>query len=322
MPPVKSGLTIPMKTSDRINYRFLAAIIYPLSILPLRLLYVLADAIAWCARVPIGYRRKVIRSNIESSFPDLSRKEHRTIERRFYHFLADYGVETIKLLTMSREEMARRLTLEDAEPVCEALRKGRNVSLLLGHYCNWEWVSSLPMHFPEESVCAQVYHPLHNKGMDRLFYRIRTRFGANNVPMDDILRRLIEWKRAGKATVVGYIADQAPWFNSHLFLDFLHHDTGVYTGPERISRFLDAQVYYCHLSRPRRGYYTLRFIPITTTPKKEETFAISRRYFHLLERNIMEAPQYWLWSHRRWKRSRQDFLDYWGDKADEQLSHL
>ena len=108
----------------------------------------------------------------------------------------------------------------------------------------------------------------------------------------------------------------------HLFLDFLHHDTGVYTGPERISRFLDAEVLFCHLSRPRRGLYELKFIPIAHNPKEHPDFEITRRYFALLEDNILEAPQYWLWSHRRWKRTRADFYNFWGDKADKLLSHL
>ena len=136
------------------------------------------------------------------------------------------------------------------------------------------------------------------------------------------MRCHIDWKRRGVATVTGYIADQCPKFDMHLFLDFLHHDTGVYTGPERISRFLDAEVLFCHLSRPRRGLYELKFIPIAHNPKEYPDFEITRRYFALLEDNILEAPQYWLWSHRRWKRTRADFYNFWGDKADKLLSHL
>ena len=311
-----------MKFRDKINYWFLNATLYPLSLLPLKALYPLADAVAWIARVPLGYRRRVIRENLSSSFPDASRKELRRFEKDFYRFLADYGVETVKLLTMSERQMRRRLRLENVEPVARALSEGRNVTLFLGHYCNWEWVSSLPLHFPANAECAQIYHPLHNKGMDRIFQKIRTRFGANNVAMDDILKKLIGWKRNGTPSVTGYIADQAPGINYHLFTDFLNHDTGVYTGPERISKFLDAEVWYCHMSRPRRGEYALRFEPVEMNPKKAETFEISRKCFRMLEKNILEAPQYWLWSHRRWKRGREQFNAYWGDKAAEQLSHL
>lgn len=108
----------------------------------------------------------------------------------------------------------------------------------------------------------------------------------------------------------------------HLFVDFLNHDTGVYTGPERIAKFLDSVVMFVHLSRPRRGYYELRFVEVTDSPKREEMFDITRRYIEMLEDNIREAPQYWLWSHRRWKRTRADFMAYWGDQAAKMLSHL
>ena len=140
--------------------------------------------------------------------------------------------------------------------------------------------------------------------------------------MADIMRRLIEWKREGKCSVTGFIADQCPRFEIHLFVDFLHHDTGVYTGPERIAKFLDAEVLFCHLSRPRRGEYRLRYVKMTDQPKKEATFEITRQYFSMLEANIREAPEYWLWSHRRWKRTRADFYAHWGDQADKMLSHL
>lgn len=317
-----SYMKIIMRFTDKLNYLLLCAVLYPLSWLPLRMLYPIGDLFAWLAHSIVGYRRKVVRENLKNSFPEMSEKERRVIEKKYYHFLGDYAMETIKLLTMSERQMRRRLVVENPEVIANALSEGRNVTLFLGHYCNWEWVSSLPIYFPKNAECAQIYHPLHNKGMDKMFIKIRTRFGANNIAMEDILRKLIGWKRAGIPTVTGYIADQTPGYNFHLFVDFLHQDTGVFTGPERISDFLDAEVWFCHMSRPKRGEYHLTFKPVTMHPKHEETFAITRKCFELLESNILEAPQYWLWSHRRWKRNRKKFMKYWGDKAQEQLSHL
>jgi len=311
-----------MNFSERITYWTLTAVCGFLSIFPLRALYVLSDCLAWFAHRVVKYRRRVVRNNLSSSFPEKSEKELRRIERDFYHFLADYFFETIKLFSMSRRFIDRHLRLEGIEMINDAVERGRNVSLYLGHYCNWEWVSSLPLHISRKGECAQVYHKLRNKGSDRFFFRLRTRFGANNIDMDDIMRTLIGWKRDGIPSVTGYIADQAPSLNVHLFVDFLNHDTIVYTGAERISRFLDAEVFYCHMSRPKRGYYTLRFVPITDAIKKDPVFGPSREYFRLLEQNIREAPQYWLWSHRRWKRTREQFNARFGDKAAEQLSHL
>lgn len=297
-------------------------IVYLISLLPFGVLYLFSDILAWLACDVVKYRRKVVRRNLTASFPDKNDKEIRQIEKKFYKFLCDYFVETVKLASMSPKKMRRHLKVENIEEINEAVRKGQSVSLYLGHYCNWEWVSSLPLHIDPAARCAQIYHPLENKAFDKLLYRLRTKFDANNVPMKDILPTLIKWKKEDVPSVTGYIADQAPGLNIHLFVEFLNQETGAYTGPERISKFLGAKAVYGHMSRPKRGYYTLRFIPIAENVKKEDIFVTTRKYFSLLEENIIETPQYWLWSHNRWKRSRELFNQYHGDKAADMLTHL
>lgn len=293
-----------------------------ISFLPFRMLYVFSDLLAFIACYVIKYRRKVVISNLTDSFPQKSKKEIDAIAWKFYRFLGDYIVETVKLATMSEKTMRKRLRVENIDLINEAVDNGQSVSVYLGHYGNWEWVSSLPLHISKNAQCAQIYHPLENKSFDRILYKIRTRFDANNIAMADILPALIKWKKEGIPSVTGYIADQAPGFNIHLFVDFMHHDTGVYTGAERISKFLGARAVYAHISRPRRGYYILRFENITDNATREPIFETSRRYFELLQKNIEEAPQYWLWSHRRWKRSRDQFNEFHGDRAEEMLTHL
>lgn len=293
-----------------------------LSLIPFKLMYLISDILAWVAYHVVGYRREVVESNLRNSFPDKDEKEIKAISFKFYRWLGDYIVETVKLATMSESTMRKRLRVENIELINDAVRNGQSVSVYLGHYCNWEWVSSLPLHIDKCAKCAQIYHPLENKSFDRIMYMLRTRFDANNVAMADILPTLINWKREGVPSVTGYIADQAPGFNIHLFVEFLHQDTGVYTGPERISKFLGAKAVYAHMERPKRGYYILRFMPVKDNVKRAEIFETTRKYFSLLERNIQEAPQYWLWSHRRWKRTRGNFYDVHGAKADEMLKHL
>lgn len=297
-------------------------IVYLISLLPFKVLYIFSDVLAWLACDVIKYRRGVVRRNLVASFPEKPEKDIRKIEKRFYRFLCDYFIETVKLASMSPDKMRRHLKVENIEEINEAVRQGQSVSLYLGHYCNWEWVSSLPLHIDPAAKCAQIYHPLENKTFDKLLYRLRTRFDANNIPMKDILPTLITWKKENVPSVTGYIADQAPGLNIHLFVDFLNHETGAYTGPERISKFLGAKAVYGHMSRPKRGYYTLRFVPISENVKKEDIFVTTRKYFSLLEKNIIETPQYWLWSHNRWKRSRELFNQYHGEKAADMLTHL
>lgn len=306
------------------GYRLLYLLFFTLSLLPLGMLYLFADFLAWLAGSVVKYRRRVVLDNLRSSFPEKSEKELHKIARDFYRFLADYFVETVKLTTMSRREIEKRMRFENVEQMDEVLREGRNVSVFLGHYCNWEWISSFPLHKKAAGMAGQIYHPLENRVADRLFLHIRQRFGAVSIPMASTLQTLMKWKREGVPSVTGYIADQVPGYDGiHLFLDFLHHpDTPVFTGAERISRMFGAAGFYAHVERPRRGYYVCRFEKIAENASDLPIFELTRRYYERLEAQIEAAPQYWLWSHRRWKRTRAGFYEYHGADADRLLRRL
>ncbi len=290
----------------KIGQTLLNTVMWGASRIPLGLLYGLADILAFTAHDIVRYRRRVVDSNLASSLPELSDRERRRVARRFYRFLGDYFVETLRLHSMSEAEMRRRMSFENIDEVVADLRSGRDVTLYLGHYCNWEWVSSLPLHFPKDVVCGQIYHPLSNKTFDTLFLGLRERFGAHCIPMARTLRQMITWKRDGKTSIVGYIADQRPTGGrDHHWLRFLHHETDAITGAEEISRRLKAAVYYVDMSRPERGRYVGRFVKIcndaSTMPAP---FAVTDRYYELLEASIRRDPPYWLWSHKRFKHAR------------------
>lgn len=298
----------PLSFGDKVVYLLLSGCAFVIGLLPFRAVYILSDLLAWLAGDLLRYRRKVVEQNLRSAFPDKDKSEIAAISGKFYRFLTDYFLETAKMGTMSRKTIMKRMRFEGIEEVSRRLAAGENVSLLLGHYGNWEWVSSLPLHFPEEAGCGQIYHVLHSRGADRFFLRLRSHFGATSIPMAETLRVLIGWQRQGKPSVVGYIADQAPKMNSiHHWMDFLNHDTPVFTGPERISRKLHCSVYYLEMTRPKRGYYVGRFVEICRDAATEPELEVTEKYFHLLEQTIAATPQYWLWSHKRWKRSRADY---------------
>lgn len=311
-------------SSPRFATRLLNTLFGAVGSLPMGVLYALSDALAWLAGSVVGYRRKVIRRNLESSFPDKTRTQLRKIEKDFYRFLADYFVETMRLGRMGRKEILRRMRFENQEEVDRDLAAGKNVSLLLGHYGNWEWISSVPLHLPEGVKGGQLYHPLESAAADEAFLKIRNRFGAYSIKMADTLPTLMAWRREKKPFMIGYIADQVPlWNGVHLFTDFLHHDTPVFTGPERLSRMLHASVYYGEVSRPKRGEYVCRYVKITDDAESLPQFELTRRYFAMLADSIRRTPHLWLWSHNRWKRDRQGFYDYFGpEQADKLLSHL
>lgn len=277
-----------------------------LSLLPLCVLYRISDCLYYLLVYVIRYRKRVVYSNLRSSFPEKSNEEIDQIARRFYAFFCDYMVETIKLFSISKKNISKRIQFENLEEIEDVFSKGRSISLYLGHYCNWEWVSSLPLHTAEQ--CGQIYHPLQNENFDRLFLYMRGRFGALSISMDDTFLTILGWKKKGIRNIVGYIADQVPGYNNiHYWTDFLHHDTPVFTGAERISKIMDTAVYYLDIERPKRGYYVCRFVKIADSLKDKPIFYATEQYFRLLEKTILRAPQYWLWSHKRWKRTREEY---------------
>ena len=281
---------------------------YLLSLLPLRILYVLSDILFVLAYYVFRYRKRLVRKNLIDSFPEKKESDIIKIEKGFYLFLCDYIVESMKLLTMSKKNLQRRMVFKGTETVNEIIADGQSCAIYLGHYCNWEWITSLPLYVTKDAQCGQIYHPLENKDFDRLFLRLRERMGAVCIPMAETLRRIVEFKKKGKQVVVGYISDQVPyWNNIHYWTNFLHHDTPVLTGTERIAKSANHAVFYMDVKCVRRGYYECEFKLITREPKKYKDFELTEIYFRELEKTIQRDPKYWLWSHNRWKRTHEEF---------------
>ncbi len=283
---------------------------YGLSLLPLRALYAVADFEYLLIYHVFRYRRGVVRRNLTGSFPEKSMEEIRHIERGFYHWFADYFFEAVKLLSISDEELRRRFRIIGSDEVEQCFREGQDVAAILGHYCNWEWLSCVGIDLLPERMTGLIYHPLRNKSFDNLFRAIRSHeANAVPIPKKDILRYLVDYKRRGLMSIFGYISDQAPkWENIHLWLPFLNHEaTPVFTGSERIMRKMNDAVFYVEMSRPRRGYYTATYKLITRRPNDMPPHTIIARFFEMLEQTIRREPRYYLWTHNRWKRTKEEF---------------
>lgn len=278
------------------------------SLLPLRIHYIISDFLFWLLYKVIGYRRRVVWKNLSASFPEKSEAELKEIERGFYHFLCDYFVETVKMMTISKKEIKKRMVFKGIEDLDEVIESGQSIALYLGHYCNWEWVTSMPLWVTPKVQCGQIYHPLENKYFDKLLLRSRQRLDALCISMQDTLREVVRYKREGQPIMIGYISDQAPnWVNIHHWVDFLNQDTPVFTGTERIVKKMNHAVFYVDMRRIKRGYYEAEFKLMTRAPKELEDFKLTDMYFDMLEKSIRRAPEFWLWSHNRWKRTRKEF---------------
>lgn len=290
-----------------------------LSLLPLRVHYLFSDMMYFIIYYGAHYRRKVVRNNLTSAFPEKDIKEIKKIERQFYRWFCDYIVETFKMASISREEMARRMVFKGTEEIEKCWAEGQSCGVMLGHYCNWEWVSTLPLALSEKGICAELYHPIENPETNQFFIELRQRFGSVCIPMERALRDIVKYRREGRPLVIGYIADQKPnWRNIHLWMDFLNHNTPMFTGSERIIKRTGQAFFYGDVRRVKRGYYECEFKLIDRHPDNVPDYQLTERYMHELEQTIRRDPALWLWSHDRWSRTKEEF-DYRFRVEDEKV---
>ena len=287
---------------NKIQYALLYAWVKTHALLPMPLLYVLSDILYVIIYRIVRYRVAVARRNLSASFPEKSTKELHLLERRFYHHFSDYIVETIKLAHISQKEVLRRAHVENPELVDQLMEKGHPcVILLMGHYGNWEWYSASTPIFKDARI-YQIYRPLKNLAVDRLFIQLRTHFGSFGIKKNDTIRDIIQLKKDKTRCVVIFLADQTPSkANLHYWTDFLHQDTAILTGPERIAKKLDLPVVFLDVRKKKRGFYTLRMELIAENPRTTPENDITERYARLMEKSILRDPAYWLWTHKRWK---------------------
>lgn len=282
-----------------------------LASLPFPVIYVLSDGLCFLMHRVVGYRRRVVRMNLSNSFPEKDKAELRKIEREFYHYLCDYMLEDIKMLRMSFADLCRRMEYVNKEKYLAMIEKHGGIVLLIPHYANFEWITGMSSIMHEGDVPVQVYKPLRNRYMDRLFIRIRSRFGGYNVPKHQTARELIKLRREGKRIAVGLITDQSPNPNeAHYWTTFLHQETAFMDGGERIAKLMGFPVFYCELYRLGRGHCAVHFDLITETPKETGDGEISACFARRLEATIRREPAYWFWSHKRWKLKRKDVVHH------------
>lgn len=293
---------------NKLLYYLLFSVCYLISLLPLRVLYVISDGLYYIAYYVIRYRRHIVRNNLTTSFPEKSETEIVAIEKKFYRWFCDYFIEALKLLSISEQNLRKHFSITNSDEIEQTFREGQNVGAFLGHYCNWEWLCCVGIDLPKNRVVGLVYHPLYNQAFERLFRKIRSHLGGVPIPKKDILRYLANYRENNIYSVFGYVADQGPkWENIHLWLPFLHHDTPVFTGAERIVRKMNHAVYYMEMLRQKRGHYVCTYHLITKTPQELGEYEVTRRFFTLLEQTIQRQPEFYLWSHNRWKRTHEEF---------------
>ena len=272
-----------------------------------RKMYYLSDFIFFLLYHVFRYRRKLVRKNLQDSFPERKEKEIKDIERKFYHHFCDYIVETIKTRDIDEKRIQKHIRFDNTEILYNYLSQKKSVVMYLSHSFNWEWVTALNLLSTDENVCyGQIYHPLTNPVFDKLFYELRTKYGSQNMSMKTTLRSIMKILQEGKCYAIGFIADQVPYWEAiDHWITFLNHkDTPVFGGGEKIARRTNAAAIFISVHKESRGHYVATIHDLTSDAKSLPEHQLTEMYFKKIEEFLNEHPENWLWAHRRWKRTR------------------
>ncbi|MBC7901858.1 MAG: lysophospholipid acyltransferase family protein [Gemmatimonadaceae bacterium] len=279
-------------------YYIIFPILYTISLLPLRVLYLLSDFVTFILYNIVGYRKEVVMQNLTNAFPLKTEEEKKKIAKQFYRNFCDNWLEALKMMSISEKEMKRRFT-HDLSVLAEIHKTGKCCHILLGHQFNWEWANAVvPMYVPFKVLTA--YSPISNKALDRLFLYLRQRLGPIMLPFNDMAKAMLPHRHT--QYILALVADQSPSNPMKSFwLNFLGKPTAFVQGPEKGARLGNIPVTFMAFSKPKRGHYHLQSILIDENPGSGKPGDVTRKYVELLESNILANPAIYLWSHKRWK---------------------
>ena len=277
-----------------------------LSYIPLGILYGISTGFYYLLYYVIGYRKKVVFTNLKNSFPEKSDSELLSIAKGFYRHFADMMIEIIKSHSMNIDDFKKHVTFKNIDEINKVYDEGKSIVLLTTHYGNWEWWVYAP-HFLKHKLLI-VYLPLENKLFDKYMNSLRTKFGGVMLPLKETFRTVLDHHNRKEQTLTWICADQTARWNNKFWVKFLNQETSFFTGGERIAKKTNQAVYFLDVQKEGRGKYVLEFKEYSNNPKDLEDNRISIDYAKDLEKLIQKKPDYWLWSHKRWKHKRQEDL--------------
>ncbi len=278
--------------------------------LPLRVLYVFADVTYFILYWVLHYRVKVVRDNLLIAFPEKTDEERKQIERKFYRHLSDYFFETIKALTISDEELKKRIVFRNADLVDNIMKSGKCVFIYAAHLGNWEWFTVWPLIFSKQFEVHCFYQAQGNKFANYITVETRTRRGIIAAESHRGFRYTFQSMKEGAVSTTLIIGDQSPHRGAQkMWIPFCGRDTAFLVGPEHIARKLDIALVYPSFVGYKRGHYEVEFRLITENPAELPEKECTKRFASYLEEDLHRIPELWLWSHKRWKHKHEDFPD-------------
>ncbi|MEZ7838299.1 MAG: lysophospholipid acyltransferase family protein [Flavobacteriales bacterium] len=271
--------------------------------IPFVLLYMFSNFLAFLLQKVFKYRLKVVQENLKKAFPELQQSERTLIENQFYLNFSDILLENLKLYSISKDSLQKRMKLLNPEVFNKLALENKGAILIGAHYNNWEWMALALGSYCKQDLFS-VYKPLSNKNIDSLMLKARSRFGAEIVPMKQFPKTIL--KNKNRATINLMLSDQSPHKSKlDYFCEFLNQDTPVYLGAEKLMNAANLELLFVEVHRVKRGYYEMKIVPLANVCNEQQGLTTELHLAHL-EKMIIDEPSNWLWSHRRWKHSRRN----------------
>ncbi|UWY27757.1 lysophospholipid acyltransferase family protein [Flavobacterium sp. TR2] len=275
-------------------------LLWLISILPFPIFYLFSDFVYFLVYRVIGYRKKVVRENLALTLPHLSDAERKVIEKKFYKHMCDMFLEMIKTMSMSPEEMERRFHVTNIDLVQDYAKKGKSVILVASHYASYEWLLTINPKLGFQGVA--VYKRLANPYFDKLVRKIRSKYNTEMIETRKAIPTMAKNQRNGVLSMYGLASDQSPKMERIFHsMKFMGIEVPVHTGAETLAKKYDLAVIFVQVKKVKRGYYEATFISLADNPKEFENFKITEMYLKEVEKQILEAPEFYLWTHKRWK---------------------
>ena len=281
-------------------YLLFYPILFLISKLPFRLLYILSDIIFFLIYYIIGYRRKVVRENIGLALPHLSNHEKKAIERNFYRHMCDMFLEMIKTISITDKQIEERFVIKNLETYLALEKQNKSIALMCSHYASYEWVVSINKFINFKGYA--IYKEINNPYFDDLVKKIRSRFKANLIDIFRVKPTIEENYRNGVLGLYGFAADQSPMNKPKYYVTkFMNIEVPVYTGAEALSKRFDMNVVFLKVKKVSRGFYEAELELLSDNVAQVPDFEITELFLRKVEQQILEAPQFYLWTHKRWK---------------------
>lgn len=284
-------------------YLFLYPLLWLLSILPFRLLYLFSDFVYVIIYYIIGYRKKTVRENLALALPHLSKKERLVIEKKSYHHMCDMFLEMIKTMTISESEINKRFQFVNIEIYKELEKEGKSIALMCAHYASYEWVISINSKINFKGYA--IYKRINNKYFDKLVRDIRSKFKASLITTKETIPTIRENFKNNILGIYGFASDQSPKISSAFHWNtFMGIEVPVHTGAEMLAKKYNMNVVFLKVEKVKRGYYKAQFEILSKNASEVPNYQITDQFLQLVEQQIHEAPEYYLWTHKRWKHRR------------------